>query len=281
MNKSVVITGAGSGLGRNLALNFANRGFDVYGTASKQEQIDDLDKTSNGKVKLFICDITDTVEINNLAIEVNKLTNDTLDYLISNAGILTPGPLEVQDLAEVRREFKVNTFGVLSVVNAFLPALRNSKGRIIQISTATVDFPSPFNGLSAGSKAATEAFMSVYRDELKQFGIEVIVAVPGNMKTGGPAKTAAALEKVRESFTPEQKELYGESYDKFIAKMNEGQSHGTDADISAEHIVNLATRNPVLLREPIGDDAIELLKYVKSTTLEEQSSHRVKSISNQ
>jgi NAD(P)-dependent dehydrogenase (short-subunit alcohol dehydrogenase family) len=128
--------------------------------------------------------------------------------LISNAGILTPGPLEVLPLDAVRFEFEVNVFGALAVVNSFLPALRKARGRIVQVSTMTATLPFPFNGLSGASKAAFDALAAVYRAELKPFGIDVVLAVAGNMRTGGPAKTAAALKRVAEQMTSEQRELY-------------------------------------------------------------------------
>jgi NAD(P)-dependent dehydrogenase (short-subunit alcohol dehydrogenase family) len=80
-------------------------------------------------------------------------------------------------------------FGSLAAINAFLPALRKARGRIVRIVTARL--PLPFNGPSSASKAALEAFADVYRGELKPFGVAFVMAQPGNMATGGPAKTAA------------------------------------------------------------------------------------------
>jgi len=111
-----------------------------------------------------------------------------LDLLVNNAGILTPGPLEILPLDAVRHEFEVNVFGALSVMNALLPALRVARGRIVQISTWTASLPLPFNGPSGASKAAMEVFAAVYRAELKAFGIDVVVLAAGNMRTGGPGE---------------------------------------------------------------------------------------------
>lgn len=92
------------------------------------------------------------------ATSVTGTLGDTgLDLLINNAGILTPGPIEVLPLEAIRREFDVNVFGALSVINAFLPALRKARGRIVQVSTWTASVPLPFNGPSGASKAANEA----------------------------------------------------------------------------------------------------------------------------
>src|SRR4029077_20372103 len=132
---TAAVTGAGSGLGRDIALGLAGRNYRVFGTALSSREIDDLKTASNGAVSLSQCDITDEVAVRRWAAGVTAQTGGGLDLLISNAGVLTPGPLEVLPLNAVRREFEVNVFGVLAVVNAFLPALRKQGGRIVQVST--------------------------------------------------------------------------------------------------------------------------------------------------
>ncbi|MCW3162502.1 SDR family NAD(P)-dependent oxidoreductase [Chryseobacterium oryctis] len=278
MNKNVVITGAGSGLGRNMALEFVKRGYQVFGTATDDEQIKELQELSDGNVKLILCDLTKDEQILSFASKVNELSNGRVDVLVNNVGILTPGPLEIIKKNEIQKEFEVNTFSVLTVTNAFIPSLRATRGRIVQISTVSVDFPSPFNGLSAASKAATEALMTVYRAELAEFGIEVIIVAPGNMLTGGPAKTAAAIDKVRDSFTSEQAKNYEATFNKFAERMNSGQAQGLDADEAAKQIVDISEQNPAPIRVAVGEDAKGILKYIKESTLEEQAAKRLKTI---
>src|ERR1700694_3385492 len=77
-------------------------------------------------------------------------------------------------------------FGGLAVINAFLPALRRSRGRIVAIGAMTGRFPLPFNGPSSSSKAALEAIADIYRSELKPFGVQFVLVQAGNMVTGGP-----------------------------------------------------------------------------------------------
>src|SRR5580704_10483034 len=190
-HQSAAITGAGGGLGRDIALGLAAKGYIVFGTAISATEVQDLKEASGERVSLRVCDITKEQGVRAWAAGVSDaLGGGGLDVLINNAGILTPGPLEVLPLDAVRHEFEVNVFGALSVVNAFLPALRKGRGRVVQISTWTASLPLPFNGPSGASKAAMEVFATVYRAELKRFGIDVVVAAAGNMRTGGPAKTA-------------------------------------------------------------------------------------------
>jgi NAD(P)-dependent dehydrogenase (short-subunit alcohol dehydrogenase family) len=162
--KSAAITGAGGGLGRDIALGLAAKGYIVFGTSLSAREVWDLKAASGGRVSLTVCDITNEQTVRAWAAGVSEaLGGGGLDLLINNAGILTPGPLEVLPLDAVRHEFEVNVFGALSVVNAFLPALRQARGRIVQTSSWTASLPLPFNGPSGASKAAIEVFATVYR----------------------------------------------------------------------------------------------------------------------
>lgn len=140
-----IVTGAGSGLGQNIALALANNAYMVYGTAFNDQEVELLHQQSKGKVMLKVCDITSQNDIDAFADFFKSKETHGLDVLINNAGILTPGPLEIIPIQSIIKEFDVNTFGLLRIVNAFLPVLRLSKGKIIQISTISVDQPSAFN----------------------------------------------------------------------------------------------------------------------------------------
>src|SRR6266404_8656298 len=219
--RSAAVSGAGGGLGRDIALGLAAKGYIVFGTAMSASEVNDLKDASSGRVSLTVCDMTKEQAVKTWAAGVSDaLGGSGLDLLINNAGILTPGPLELLPLPAIRHEFEVNVFGALSVINAFLPALRKASGRIVQVSTWTASLPLPFNGPSGASKAAMEVFSTVYGAELKRFGIDVVVAVAGNMKTGGPEKTAAALERVADAMTSEQRALYGQPFEAFAKTLN-------------------------------------------------------------
>jgi len=274
-NRSAAVTGAGSGLGRDIALGLAAKGYRVFGTAMSAEEIADLKTASGGAVNLTVCDITNEAAVKAWADQVANQNEGRLDLLISNAGILTPGPLEVLPLSAIRREFDVNVFGALAVVNSFLPALRKARGRIVQVSTMTATLPFPFNGPSGASKAAFDALAAVYRAELKPFGIDVVLAVAGNMKTGGPAKTADALKRVAERMTPEQRELYGKAFDTFATTLNSMQSSGLDSISAARRVIELAEQVPAPSRGAVGADAEKILRFVHESSDAEQDAMRL------
>ena len=274
--RSAAVSGAGGGLGRDIALGLAAKGYVVFGTAMSAAEVLDLKDASSGRVSLTVCDMTKEQAVKTWAAGVSDaLGGSGLDLLINNAGILTPGPLEVLPLDAIRREFDVNVFGALSVINAFLPALRKSRGRIVQVSTWTASVPLPFNGPSGASKAAMEVFATVYRAELKRFGIDVVLAVAGNMKTGGPAKTAAALKRIADGMTPEQGELYGETFKSFATALNGMQNSGLDSAAAATRVIELAEQVPAPSRGPVGLDAEEMLRVAREKSDVEQDAFRL------
>lgn len=260
--RTVAITGAGSGLGRELALQFADRGYAVFGTVLTAGEAASLEGLEG--ISLSSVDVTDQSAVNAWAREVtDAVGGHGLDVLVTNAGILTPGPMEVLPLEEVRREFEVNVFGSIAAINAFLPALRTARGRIVQIGAMTGRFPLQFNGPSSASKAALEAFADVYRNELRPFGVDFVLAQAGNMRTGGPAKTAAALERIAAEFTGTQRELYGDAFGAFTNALNGMQGSGLSGEESAAWVIRLAEQTPAPSRAPVGQDAEEILRRVQ------------------
>jgi NAD(P)-dependent dehydrogenase (short-subunit alcohol dehydrogenase family) len=275
--RSAAITGAGSGLGRDIALGLAEKGYAVFGTALTEAEVQDLKNASGSRVSLAVCDITKERDVKAWARSVSATlgVDRGLDVLISNAGILTPGPLEVLSLDAIRREFDVNVFGAFSVMTAFLHALRKARGRIVQISTWTARLPLPFNGPSGASKAAMDVLATVYRAELSHFGVDVVIAAAGNMRTGGPVKTAAALSRVLDGMTGEQRELYGQTFGAFADSLNAMQGSGLDSRSAARQVIELAEQIPAPSVAPVGSDAADILQVVREKSFAEQDALRL------
>ncbi len=119
-----------------------------------------------------------------------------------------------------------------------------------------------------------EVFATVYREELKRFGIDVVVSVAGNMKTGGPGKTAAALARTAERMTPEEHELYGQAFNAFAARLNGMQSSGLASIDAAKRVIELAEQNPPQRSASVGEDADEILRAVRKRSDDEQDALR-------
>ena len=189
MNRGVVVTGASTGIGAAIARHLAGRGFRVFGTVRRAE--DEVALARDGVTPVRM-DVTDTASIMRARGEVERALGTTpLIALVNNAGIPAAGPLELFPLDELRRVLEVNLIGVVAVTQAFLPLLKVSRGRIVNISSVAGRGALPFVGPYAASKFGLEAISDSLRRELLPFGVRVIVIEPGSFKTAIWSKVEA------------------------------------------------------------------------------------------
>lgn len=187
--KTVVITGASTGIGRVTAEYLAARGWRVFACVRKVEDGTVL-QAANQAIEPLLLDVTNSDQMRDAVATVDAaLDGATLDGLINNAGIAIMGPLPIQDLATIRGHFDVNVFGLLAATQAFLPLLgtdtarTGQPGRIINISSLGGQLASPFLGAYTATKHAVESITDSFRRELPMFGIDAISVGPGAVKT--------------------------------------------------------------------------------------------------
>jgi len=168
-NRSVLITGASSGIGAACTARLAAAGWHVYAGVRKAGD------APAGATELIL-DVTDPEAI-------AALEFDRLDGLVNNAGIAVAAPLEDLPLDELRRQLEVNLVGQVSITQALLPALRAASGRIVIVGSIAGRSALPFLGAYAISKFALEAMADSLRLELQPDGIEVALVEPGTIAT--------------------------------------------------------------------------------------------------
>ncbi len=199
MRGGVVVTGASTGIGRETARRLAQSGFQVYGTVRHSPDADSL--RADG-VTPVIMDVTDAKSIAAARGAVLAALGDQpLVGLVNNAGAPAAGPLEFLPLEEFRYVLEVNVLGVMAVTQAFLPHLRRSQGRIVNMSSISGRIAMPFAGPYAASKFALEALSDSLRRELSGSGVSVIVIQPGSIRTPiwDKAAAPATLERYRDT----------------------------------------------------------------------------------
>ncbi len=179
MRGGVVVTGASSGIGAAVARDLARRGFRVFGTVRRPEDAAALEGVSPVRM-----DVTDQASIGLARHEVERaLAGQPLAGLVNNAGIPAAGPLELLPIDEFRRVLEVNLVGAVAVTQAFLPLLKSSRGRIVNMSSVAGREALPFMGPYAASKFGLEAVSDSLRRELAPFGVKVIVVEPGSVQS--------------------------------------------------------------------------------------------------
>ncbi len=186
--KSIVVTGASTGIGWGCAKVLIGKGFRVFGSVRKQADADRLAKELGPNFVPVLFDVTDAAAVKAGAQKVaDALKGEPLFGLVNNAGIAVPGPLLHLDIDEFRHQLEVNVTGQLIVTQAFVPLLmaahKEGPGRIVMISSVGGKNASPFVGAYNASKFALEGLSESLRRELMLFGIDVIIVAPGAVAT--------------------------------------------------------------------------------------------------
>ena len=178
--KVVIITGASSGIGQDIAMSLAAAGHTVYAGARRVQRmqplaaaginVSELDVTSNESIATFVGSVLQQ--------------EDKIDVLINNAGYGSYGAVEDVDLDEARRQFEVNLFGLAAMTNAVLPTRRSHRsGTVIHVGSVGGKLWSVLGGWYQASKYALEGFADCTRNELRPFGINVVLLEPGGIKS--------------------------------------------------------------------------------------------------
>ena len=180
MNKVALVTGASSGIGEATVLRLLRDGYQVYAAARRIERMKPLETAG---ARLIALDLTDDASIV-AAIEQIRSEAGRLDALINNAGYGSYGALEDVPLAEGRRQFEVNVFGLARLIQLATPLMRAQRsGRIVNITSIGGKMHEPLGSWYHATKFAVEGLSDCLRMELQPFGIEVIVVEPGAIKT--------------------------------------------------------------------------------------------------
>ena len=188
--KSVVVTGASTGIGYGIAAALGKRGIAVFGSVRKQADGERLQRELGKTFTPLLMDVTDDERVKAAAALVaERLGRNTLFGLVNNAGIAGGGPLLHQPIEEFRQILETNLLGPFRVTQAFAPLLGADRarvgkpGRIVQISSVAGKLAFPFLGSYVASKFALEGMSESLRRELLLYGIDVIIVGPGTVKT--------------------------------------------------------------------------------------------------
>ena len=192
MAKTALVTGASSGIGKAVARALQTAGYTVYAAARRTDKMADLQAEG---IKPVALDLTDDASIT-ACVNTILAAEHRLDVLVNNAGYGSYGAIEDVPLAEGRRQFEVNLFGMARLIQLVAPAMRqNHSGKIVNISSMGGKIWTKFGGWYHATKYAVEGLSDCLRMELKPFGIDVIVVEPGGIKTDWGIIAAENLKK--------------------------------------------------------------------------------------
>jgi len=245
--RAVLVTGASSGIGHASAVRLVASGWRVFGGVRSEE---DAERLRGHGVEPLQLDVTDSAAIAAAA----EVVGGELHGLVDNAGIAIAAPLELVPLDELRRQLEVNVVGQVAVLQAFLPLLRRSRGRVVLVGSVGGRSALPFLGPYAASKHALEAIADSLRVELAPWGIGVSIVEPASVKTAIWTKGAAQADVMRAGISHERDELYAARIERFKAvAMKRGP--GIDPDVVAQAVEHALTASRPKARYLVGRDA--------------------------
>ena len=240
--KAIFVTGASTGIGRATALRLDKLGYPVFASVRKQQDADSLRKAASGKLTPVLMDVTDEDSIARARDEIaGALAGTALWGLVNNAGISFRAPLEYTPMADFRRLYDANVFGLLAVTQAFLPLLRQSRGRIVNVSSLTSLWVTPFHGIYSSAKMAVNGISEALRMELTPLGVKVILMIYGGVQTELWDRVEKATTDLACHYPPEFNQLYAARQRRAFEYFATAGRSGLPASQAAEPIVHALT----------------------------------------
>ncbi|HMQ52435.1 MAG TPA: SDR family oxidoreductase [Anaerolineae bacterium] len=255
-NQAVVITGASSGIGRVCALHLDQLGLRVFAGVRKMIDAAALQRAASPHLTPIYIDVQDEGSIKAAAAVVtDTLAGAGLTGLVNNAGIALGGPLEFLPLETWRTQLDINVVGQIGVTQAFLPLLRQGRGRIVNMSSISGRVAMPFFGPYTTSKFALEAITDVLRLELKPWGIDVIAIEPGAIATPIWDKSLTKADQMVAALPPEGQRLYGPALARLRRSVQKTAQGGVPPEKVAEAVAHALLAKRPRVRYLVGSDA--------------------------
>ncbi len=208
MRKTVLISGASSGIGKEIANTMHQDGYTVIGLSRK--------KPSDISYKYYECDLTDKAAVKTIT-DIIKKDYPNIDVLINCAGVGTGGAIEEVSYEDLKWVYEVNLFGTIELIKGILPSLRGHNAKIINIGSVAGAITIPYQTSYSMSKASVQVLTEGLRIELKQFDIDVCTVMPGDTKTDFTANRKTVLHK---------NSPYYNAVKRSIAKMEKDEQNG-------------------------------------------------------
>lgn len=208
--KQVIITGASTGIGFDLTRTLCEKKYKIWACVRTPESLDRLNRDFSENLRVIKLDVTNSHEIQRAFEAVQtELNPDQELVLINNAGIACGGPIEGIELDDWKKVFDVNLFGMVQMTKVFLPLLRLTKGRVINMGSISGRVAAPFLGPYTASKFAVKAFTDSLRREVELLGVHVSLIEAGPIRTEIWSKSVDGSDEILRRCSGEVQTVYG------------------------------------------------------------------------
>ncbi len=252
--RSVLVTGASTGIGRATALRLDASGWKVFAGVRRSEDAESLREAASSRLAPVFLDVTEADQIAATAELIEQESEGGLDGLVNNAGVAIPGPLETVPIEDFRRQIEVNLVAYVAVTQALLEQVRRAEGRVVFVSSIGGRIAFPFGGPYHASKFGTEAIGDVFRQELRPWGLKVSIVEPGSIDTPIWERGQRVGEEI-EAKSPRTNLLYGAAIEKFRKVIEDTAERGIPPEKVAKAISHALESNRPRARYLVGLDA--------------------------
>ncbi|OBA95945.1 hypothetical protein A5662_18465 [Mycobacteriaceae bacterium 1482268.1] len=258
--RSVVITGASSGIGRATALTLDRRGFRVFAGVRTDVDGGALQQAASAALTPVFIDVTDEASIAAMTkLVAEDVGNAGLAGLVNNAGTTLPCPVQYLPLQAFRRQLEVNLVGPLAVTQALLPLLLRGHGRIVNVTSAAGKLGVPLMAPYVAAKHGLEGLTDVLRLELGPLGIHVAAIEPGFVATAMGGKLKRDVDETIGSLPDQGRTRYGGQLTALAESISTHAAQGSDPGVVADGVVHALTSAKPRTRYPVGAGAKRLL----------------------
>ena len=237
----VLVTGTSTGIGAATALHLAKQGFHVFAGVRRAQDGKALQAQESALTPLII-DVTKerTISAAKEAVE-DVVGGRGLAGVVNNAGVGVPAPIELQPMADFRRQLEVNLFGPVAVIQAFLALIRRGNGRIVNVGSIGGILVLPLNGAYSASKFGIRAVSDALRLELRQWGIHVSLIEVAPVSTAIFGKTFAELDGLGEKLGEDGHRLYEQQIAAIRKAVEQAEADAEPPTVVAKAIFNALT----------------------------------------
>jgi len=250
MRKTVLITGASSGIGKITAIYFHEMGWNV--AATMRTVINEKELLEFENIKCFQIDVCEEPSIQSTVTAAIQHFGG-IDVIVNNAGFATVGPFEAASQEDIRRSFETNLYGAMNVTRAILPYFRERKGGvIINVSSRDGRIGLPLHSIYSAAKWALEGFSESLQFELRQFGIRVKLIEPGPVNSDFYGRSQQVIHSSKLS-------AYDDYVNLTMPNLQQAGADGDGAELVAAKIYQAATDSSWRIRYPAGNGTPFLL----------------------
>jgi NAD(P)-dependent dehydrogenase (short-subunit alcohol dehydrogenase family) len=252
--KTVLVTGASSGIGRATVRRLDGAGWKVFAGVRKEEDAAALRAEGSARLEPLMLDVLDPEAIAAAAERVGAEPGG-LDGLVDNAGAAVAGPLEALPIEDFRRQVELNLTAQLAVTQAMLPAIRAARGRVVLISSVGGRVALPMTGAYHAAKFGLEGLGDSLRQELAPWGIKVVLVEPGSIDTPIWSRGEEDAERIFAKAPPRMRELYEAMVERYRQVVRDTAERGVPPEKVAARIEHALTTGRPRARFLVGLDA--------------------------